>query len=143
MGVYLGSRPLSVATAYRALDDPRSGGVVLFAGRVRPDRTARRPVRALQYEADRVMALEGLERLERFARARFGAREVVLWHRVGLLKVGTISVLVGVAAPHRAAAFAATRYLIDGLKRSVPIWKSEPARRVRRPPGRRSRRAGR
>jgi molybdopterin synthase catalytic subunit len=59
------------------------------------------------------------------ARSRFEISSVALVHRIGRLETGEISVAVAVAAPHRAAAFEACRYLIDTLKQTVPIWKKE------------------
>ncbi len=137
MTVRISPRALSVGSAYRLLGDPGCGGVVLFAGRVRRESSGRRELTALEYEADRVLAERGLEELERTAVRRFGVRRVVLWHRTGRLPIGAISVIVGVAAPHRAAAFRAAAYLIDALKREVPIWKTDRARSVRRPRPRR------
>jgi len=132
--IRLTRRPLSLLQAHRALADPKSGGVVLFAGRVRPDRVGGRPIAALEYEADGPVAVRVLEGLERTARSRYEVRRVVLWHRLGRVPVGAPSVIVGVAAPHRAAAFEAARFLIDALKERAPIWKSATAR-----PGRRRR----
>jgi molybdopterin synthase catalytic subunit len=131
-------RPLSIREAARHLDDGESGGVVLFVGRVRPDRSGNRRVVALDYEADRKLALAQLRKLEKEARRRFGARRVFVIHRVGRLRVGIPSVMIGVAAPHRAEAFAAARFLIEELKREVPIWKSDRWGRARaaRPPRR-------
>ena len=126
----ISSRPLSVSRVYAALEDPRAGGVVVFVGRVRPDRTLRGRVSALEYEADRKLALRQLEALEREAVWRFGARKVRIEHRVGLLPVGTPSVILGVAAPHRSAAFQAARFLIERLKVDVPIWKTDRWGRV-------------
>ncbi len=143
MSVRLTGRPLSVAAAMRALEVPGAGGVTLFAGRVRPDRTAAGRVVALEYEAHRVPALARLRALERGARRRFGARSVVVWHRLGRLRVGEVSVIVGAACGHRARSFAAARYLIEELKAVVPIWKAERARPGRRPRPRPSRRAAR
>jgi molybdopterin synthase catalytic subunit len=142
MVVRVGRAALRVAAAYRALADRASGGVVLFVGRVRPDRAPRGTVAALEYEADPRLARAALRALERSARRRYGARRIVLWHRVGVLRVGTPSVIVGVAAPHRAAAFRAARWLIAALKRSAPIWKMERARSARRRPRPPSPRAG-
>jgi molybdopterin synthase catalytic subunit len=131
MSVRLTRRPLSVAAAYRELDDPACGGVVVFVGKVRPDRGRRGRVVALDYEADVPMARAQLEALGRAATRRYGAPCTVLHHRLGRLPVGTISVIVGAAAPHRRAAFAAARFLIERLKREVPIWKAD---RRRSPP---------
>jgi len=127
---------LSVASAYRSLVAPEHGGVALFVGTVRPDRVRTGRVTALYYEAHLPVARRALERLERQARARFGLGAVVLWHRLGDLEVGEASVIVGAAAPHREAALSACRYLIETLKRDVPIWKSDrvrPERPRRRP----------
>ena len=136
MSVRLTRGALSVVQAYAELEDPRAGGVTVFAGRVRPDRTAGGRVEALYYEAHVGPALRDLRALERDARRRFGLTGAVLWHRLGTLPVGTASVIVGAAAPHRDAAFRAARYLIDRLKSEVPIWKTDRARPARRRPRR-------
>jgi len=138
MSVRLTRRRLSATAAMSALEGPGLGGVVLFAGRVRPDATARGRVTALDYEAHASLARKVLADLERTARARFGAERVVLWHRVGVVPVDETSVLVGAATGHRARAFEAARFLIEKLKVEAPIWKSErerPARRPRPRPG--------
>ncbi|HYA54677.1 MAG TPA: molybdenum cofactor biosynthesis protein MoaE [Thermoplasmata archaeon] len=140
MSVRLSRRPLSLTAAMRALEGPGLGGVALFAGRVRPDATRKGRVVALDYEAHRPMALAALAKLERDARRKFGVGRVVVWHRLGRVPVDEVSVIVGVAAGHRTPAFGAARYLIETLKREVPIWKLEQARPARR---RRSRPAGR
>ena len=139
MGVRVSRKRIGVADAYEALEDPLSGGVAIFIGRVRPDRKKGAPVLGLFYEAHVEVAEAQLRELEAEARRRFGARKVLLWHRLGTLAVGTPSVLIGVAAPHRASAFAACRYLIDRLKSEVPIWKSDRVRPGRRRPRRRVR----
>jgi molybdopterin synthase catalytic subunit len=135
MSAAITRRPLSVTQVARQLGDPASGGAVLFVGRVRPDVRRGRRILALDYEADSAMALAALRRLEAEARRRFGVRRVRVVHRIGRLRVGTASVIVGVAAPHRTAAFEAARFLIERLKREAPIWKSDrwaPARAGRR-----------
>lgn len=131
------TKPLSLARVGRRLDDPGCGGVVLFVGRVRQDADLGRRITALFYETHRAMVMERLEALEKAARRRFDVRRVYIVHRVGLIRVGAASVLIGVAAPHRATAFRAARFLIEELKREVPIWKSD--RWGRAPTGRRPR----
>lgn len=125
-------RRLSVASAYALLEDPVAGGAVFFLGRVRPDREARRSVRALLYEAHLEVAKRELARIATAAAQRFDGRIVVVWHRVGVVPVGEASVLVGVAAPHRDQAFRAARQIIDRLKRTAPIWKSVASGRALR-----------
>ena len=71
------------------------------------------------------MAEEELRRIESEIRERWPVENVALVHRIGLLRVGEISVLTVVGAPHRAAAFEACRYAIERVKADVPIWKKE------------------
>jgi molybdopterin synthase catalytic subunit len=71
------------------------------------------------------MARSELERVAQLARARDGVSNVAIVHRTGRLEIGEISVAVAVAAPHRAEAFEVCRFVIDKLKRTVPIWKKE------------------
>jgi molybdopterin synthase catalytic subunit len=66
-----------------------------------------------------------LERLSRAALERYSVRDVRIVHRLGRLEIGETSVLIVVASAHRAAGFDACRWLIDTLKKTVPIWKKE------------------
>src|SRR5882762_9016659 len=100
------------------------GAVCVFDGIVR-DNTRGRKTLHLDYEAYREMALEQMRGLAGEAVATFGVRDVALVHRLGRLLVGETSVLVVVASAHRGAAFDACRWLIDTLKKTVPIWKKE------------------
>jgi molybdopterin synthase catalytic subunit/molybdopterin converting factor small subunit len=100
------------------------GAVCVFDGIVR-DNTRGRKTLYLDYEAYREMALEKMQGLAREAIERFGVRDVALVHRLGRLYVGETSVLVVVASAHRGPAFEACRWLIDTLKKTVPIWKKE------------------
>lgn len=125
MSFQLTSKGISVGSALRTVCKGASGGVVLFLGRVRRDRTARGRVRALYYEAYRPLATREMARLEREAAQRWATEHIVVVHRLGVVPVGEVSVLVAVSAPHRAQAFDACRFLIDRLKSDVPIWKTD------------------
>jgi molybdopterin synthase catalytic subunit len=100
------------------------GAVCVFDGIVR-DNTRGRKTLHLDYEAYREMALEQMHGLAGEAVTKFGVRDVALVHRLGRLGVGETSVLIVVASAHRGAAFDACRWLIDTLKKTVPIWKRE------------------
>ena len=100
------------------------GAVVVFDGIVR-NHTRDRQTLYLDYEAYEEMALKQMEALSHEAIARFLVRHVTLVHRLGRLSVGETSVLIVVASAHRAQAFDACRWLIDTLKKTVPIWKKE------------------
>lgn len=100
------------------------GAVVVFDGIVRDNSRGRRTL-YLVYEAYEEMALGQMRSLAARAGKDFAIRDVVLVHRLGKLAVGETSVLIAVASAHRAAAFDACRWLIDTLKRTIPIWKKE------------------
>ena len=100
------------------------GAVCCFDGIVRNNTRGRQTLH-LDYEAYEDMALKQMNELAEQAIAKFGVRQVTLVHRLGRLEVGETSVLIVVASAHRAAAFEASRWLIDTLKKTVPIWKKE------------------
>jgi molybdopterin synthase catalytic subunit len=100
------------------------GAVVVFDGIVRNNTRGRKTLH-LDYEAYEEMALKQMKELAEQAVGRFGARQVAIVHRLGRLEVGETSVLIVVASAHRGAAFEACRWVIDTLKKTVPIWKKE------------------
>ena len=101
-----------------------AGAVVVFDGIVRNHTRGRRTL-FLDYEAYEAMALNQMRALVSDAKQRFAVREIALVHRLGRLRIGETSVLIAVASAHRAQAFDACRWIIDTLKRTVPIWKKE------------------
>ena len=103
---------------------PEDGAAVLFDGVVR-NNTRGRQTLYLEYEAYEEMARQQMEELAAQAIEKFGVRDVALVHRLGRLEIGETSVLIAVASAHRGPAFEACRWLIDTLKRTVPIWKKE------------------
>jgi molybdopterin synthase catalytic subunit len=100
------------------------GAVCTFDGIVR-NNTRGRQTLFLDYEAYEAMALQQMQGLAAEAISRFGVRDVALVHRLGRLQVGESSVFIVVASAHRGVAFDACRWLIDTLKKTVPIWKKE------------------
>jgi molybdopterin synthase catalytic subunit len=100
------------------------GAALFFEGIVR-NQTRGRKTLYLVYEAYEEMALQEMESLATQALQRFQIRDVAIVHRLGKLQISETSVLIAVASAHRAAAFDACRWLIDTLKRTVPIWKKE------------------
>ena len=104
--------------------NPAVGAFVTFEGRVRSENEGR-PVQSLVYEAYADMAIREGNRVLEEARQKFGVLDICCIHRVGHLLVGDLAVWIGVTAAHRDAAFKACRYVIDGVKRRVPIWKKE------------------
>jgi molybdopterin synthase catalytic subunit len=119
------TEPLSPDAIAAEVDDPGAGGIVIFSGVVRNE-TGGRPVKFLEYEAHAPMAEVKMREIGEAVRVRWpGVRRVAMLHRIGRLEIGEASVLIAVAAAHRADAFEACRYSIDTLKRIVPVWKKE------------------
>lgn len=100
-----------------------AGAVVVFHGIVRPMETSK-PIVALDYEAHREMALYQLRVVSEAAVKHFNLLGVRLHHRIGHVPAGETSLALHVAAFHRAAAFAASKWIVDELKKRVPIWKT-------------------
>ena len=117
-------RPIDLPGVLDSVRSPTAGGVVLFVGTTREMTGGRRTV-WLEYEAYTEMAAKELTELEAQAREKWPIVEVAIVHRVGRVDLAEASVAIAVSTPHRREAFLATEWLIDGLKRVVPIWKKE------------------
>ena len=129
---HLTHQSIDVAEWHRRAVDPWDGASVEFLGIVRGNEGGR-PISALDYEAYGPMAERVIERLVQQARAQWPLHAVCVRHRVGRVAVGEVAVLIGVRAPHRHEAFEACRFLIDAIKRDVPIWKAAVSQDGRRP----------
>jgi MoaE-MoaD fusion protein len=116
--------PIGTDAIVAAAKQGEDGAVVIFDGIVRNNSRGRQTLH-LDYEAYEEMAAKQMRELASEARTRFGVRHVTIVHRLGRLQVGETSVLIVVAAAHRGPAFEACRWLIDTLKKTVPIWKRE------------------
>ena len=115
---------IDTAANIEQLKSPEDGAAVIFEGVVR-NHTRDRQTKFLDYEAYEPMAVKQLELLAEQARSQFQIHDVSIVHRLGRLEIGETSVLIVVVSPHRAAAFEACRWVIDTLKKTVPIWKKE------------------
>lgn len=120
----LNADPIDGLALRRELQAHAAGGFVCFEGWVR-EQHAGRAVRRLDYQAYEALAASEGERILDEASARFDLVDLRCEHRMGTLELGDVAVWVGVSAAHRDAAFAACRYVIDEVKRRVPIWKRE------------------
>jgi MoaE-MoaD fusion protein len=116
--------PIDTQEVLERIKRPEDGAAIAFEGIVR-NNTKGRQTLYLDYEAYEDMALKQMEGLAEEALERFQVRDVALVHRLGRLLIGETSVLIVVASAHRGAAYEASRWLIDTLKRTVPIWKKE------------------
>lgn len=122
--VQLTREPIPADALVSAAKQGEDGAVVVFDGIVRNNSRGRQTL-YLDYEAYEEMATKQMNELARESITRFGVRHVAIVHRLGRLRVGETSVLIIVASAHRAQAYEASRWLIDTLKKTVPIWKKE------------------
>ena len=106
------------------LERPEDGAIVIFDGIVR-NNSRGHATQYLDYESYEAMALKKLHEMATDALEQFAVRNLAIVHRLGRIEIGESSVLIAVFSAHRAAAFDACRWLIDTLKKTVPIWKKE------------------
>ena len=116
--------PISLDTLLTEVSHPANGGTCVFLGTVRngPDEQG---VTAIEYSAYEEMVEAEFVRLVADARARWPDARNAVRHRLGTIPVGEASIAIAAAAPHRAQAFEACRYVIEEVKRRVPVWKKE------------------
>jgi molybdopterin synthase catalytic subunit len=120
---YLSQSPLDLAALIARVQSPSRGGIATFLGQVR-DHHGGRAVQRLEYSAYGAMAEEECARIVAEAEGRWPVR-VALAHRIGRLEIGDVAVAIVAAGDHRDEAFAACRFVIEEVKRRVPVWKKE------------------
>lgn len=120
----ISDQPIDADGLRRRIAHPAAGGVVVFEGVVR-DHHRGVAVAGLEYTAHASLAMRQGGRILAEAVARWRLRAAVAVHRTGRLAVGDCAVWIGVAADHRGEAFDASRYIIDEVKRRLPVWKRE------------------
>jgi molybdopterin synthase catalytic subunit len=116
--------PIDPGALIAAVTTPSDGAVLLFWGVVRNHHQGL-AVNRLEYDAYVEMAEAKLKEIVGEARTRWPVGAIAVVHRLGRLEIGEASVGIAVASPHRAEAYDASRYVIEELKRRVPIWKRE------------------
>ena len=116
--------PIDATALIQEVSDDSCGATTIFLGCVRDVNDGRR-VSGIEYSAYRSMAEREMSAITREAETQFGVSRLVLEHRLGTLRLGDVSVAVAAAHAHRAPALDAMRYVIEQLKRRVPIWKLE------------------
>ncbi len=116
--------PFDINSAVELVSTPYAGGYVIFLGKVRKKSEGREVIK-LNYEAYEDMAVAEMDRIREEAMERFRILDMLIWHRVGELKVGEDTILIIASGEHRNEAFDACRWAIDEVKHRVPVWKKE------------------
>ncbi|MBA3559181.1 MAG: molybdenum cofactor biosynthesis protein MoaE [Gemmatimonadaceae bacterium] len=115
---------IDAATLLAEVAAPKNGASVLFVGAVRESNDGRE-VSGIEYSAYAAMAENEMADIVSEAASQFDTDDIVVEHRVGRLGIGEASVVIAVAHPHRAQAYEASRFIIEALKKRVPVWKRE------------------
>ena len=124
MDARLVREPIDATALLARVARPSNGAVLLFLGVVR-DVNDGRAVSGIEYSAYESMAARELADIAREAAQRFGVTDIAVEHRLGELALQEASVGIAVAHPHRAEAYEASRWILEEVKRRVPIWKRE------------------
>jgi molybdopterin synthase catalytic subunit len=122
--VRLREAAIDVDDLRRRVEHPACGAVLVFCGETRDTFAGRKVVR-LEYEAWSEVALQEMQTIVDEIGARWPGARAAIEHRIGVVALGEVSVVIAVAAPHRAACYEASRHGIEALKSRVPIWKKE------------------
>ena len=117
-------KPINLQELVDCVTDPEAGAIATFIGTTRNNNEGRKVI-ALDYEAYPEMAEKELTRLGEEARKKWQICRMAIVHRVGPVQITEPSVMIAVSSAHREAAFAACRFAIEEIKRTVPIWKKE------------------
>lgn len=128
MSLYLGyltSEAIDVNKALVEHQNSTVGGTIIFLGTVREVSSENSKLSNLVYEAYETMAEEIFSDIESEARQKWELEGITISHRIGMLKVGEVSVIIIVSSKHRKEAFECCRYIIENVKARVPIWKME------------------
>ena len=121
---YATRSPIDLPTIMSPAGNASLGGTTIFVGTVRRSE-ADGPVVAIEYTAYEEMIEAEFEKIINEAMARWPGTQIEAQHRIGEVALGEASVVVVAAAPHRVASFEACRYVIEEVKKRLPIWKQE------------------
>jgi molybdopterin synthase catalytic subunit len=122
--VQLVGQPIHLDRVLASVQSDACGATILFLGTTRGVTGSLRTERLL-YDCYEPMALKEMTRLVDRGFEKFGVFGIAVVHRTGVVPVGEASVAIAVAGPHRDETYRCSRYLIDALKKQVPIWKKE------------------
>lgn len=115
---------LSLQEIMLELEDNSAGALSIFIGNVR-NRGRSGNVSEIYYESYSKMAEQKMREIENEAQTKWEIKKLVVFHRIGNIKVGEASIIIGVSSEHRNEAFEACKYVINNVKTRVPIWKKE------------------
>lgn len=122
--IEISSQNINISKVIEAATSENAGAIDVFIGTVRKNSLAKNVVK-LEYETYDAMAIKKMNELVLEAKTMWPIEKVAIVHRKGVLEIGDVAVVIAVSTPHRAESFAACQWIIDNLKKVVPIWKKE------------------
>jgi molybdopterin synthase catalytic subunit len=122
--IEISSQTINIQSVIDSVSSEKAGAVDVFIGTVRDNSLSKNVVK-LEYETYDAMAIKKMEELVNEAKTMWPIEKVGIVHRKGVLQIGDVAVVIAVSTPHRAESFAACQWIIDNLKKVVPIWKKE------------------
>lgn len=122
--IEISSQTIHIQSVIDSVSSEKAGAVDVFIGTVRDNSLSKNVVK-LEYETYDAMAIKKMEELVNEAKTMWPIEKVGIIHRKGVLQIGDVAVVIAVSTPHRAESFAACQWIIDNLKKVVPIWKKE------------------
>jgi molybdopterin synthase catalytic subunit len=122
--IVITKNPIDIQYVIKSAERAEAGAVNVFIGTVR-SKTAEKKVIRLEYEAYEPMAVLEIKKIIELAKDKWKLQGWAVSHRVGTLNIGDVAVVVAASTAHRKESFEACQFIIDSLKRTVPIWKKE------------------
>jgi molybdopterin synthase catalytic subunit len=122
--IALSKNKIDIDKVIEAVASDQAGAIDVFIGTVR-NRTKNKKVLRLEFEAYESMAIKELEKIKERAFEKWPILKIAIVHAIGVLEIGAVPVVIAVSTPHRKDAFEACQFVIDELKKTVPIWKKE------------------
>lgn len=116
--------PIDIQRVLESVRDSAAGAIDVFIGTTR-DHADGKKVLALEYEAYESMALRSMTRIAEEAQSRWNVKKISIVHRIGKVDIGEASIVIAVSSVHRHEAFEACRFIINSIKKTVPLWKKE------------------
>lgn len=118
------TEPINLSRLIKNTADYSTGACLIFLGTVR-NYSAGCSIKSILYEAHKKLATKTIKKLEKQIQEKYKNCKCKIIHRIGHLKPGEISLAIIVRTPHRNEAYKASRWLLESVKKCVPVWKKE------------------
>ena len=122
--IFLQKDPIDISQVMNEIGTEEDGAVVLFIGRPRKDSNSSK-VKYIEYEIFQSMAAKEIEKIIDDIFLKWPVTHCIVIHRFGRVELQEASIVIAVSSPHREEAFSSAKYIIDTIKKTVPIWKTE------------------